>query len=1101
MNKQLEKYILENQHILEVAFIPVLAYGWVGHLIVATTGLIFGGAVIGVAIEKLGVPYAGLVADTWNDWYDSQFEEENGSQPKGQFKKEAWWMNKTKTAPKEYWSGWGDALNPWKNRWSKLQIEMFKDHPYIYWSNKKRKFKVNHSFAKAYRAAEVAMKEYGDLRNDKSRNPLYKIHKKWNPRGINVIDHLNKLYPGGFEDINAGERPELDAAAKRDFVKEFPWMAHNPKQGGWYCVTRFPWRWNATDRSQDYISHDILVAKFFQREEGRIDLYRKQTERDLPSSDTDARKNHDLIYLYLAYIGQEKAQENIGRRNDYAKRMLQHIKKYISRNKDLNFRYKFPDDGPSKVVPSAMPDVQYARYRADKAPPERSYATLDPKWVKKMEAEDRARAKKRIIRANKVKQNQDLRNFIEKIEDLKINGNENTKKVIKKIESNVASKNIPFSNKESPLTKREGVAIDKSIEEMEKLVDKIPDLIDYFDRIESGEPIEKSSSPIPKLGDKPLPGQSVPTIDEQAAKAGGVWNSRDPWLATDASGTTAEGSFNIVVALYVNEKQEAIFIEQDRSAAVVKIYDVKGNGIGWQDKQGVHLHPNAKGQLPPEVKIDYSFESDKNAKDIQALKAPARKSHEEETKVNKRAQRGQRRQAVSPAKKTSSTAKYKNYTIDSKEGEVILTIEADAAITGGKLEFLPNPQPETPQKVFIFVVKGITPPPNDGVAILGDKIYPGGPDISIHAGQQKYPGDMLVTISFKNEVDTDGLSLILQAAEKSAVNIDGSDKVSIFFPKIQDSTQNTSSKNVERPKKENEANARLEQAEKGKTLPFDKNNKIMARIQKRLLRSPKLRGDRLTLAKIQGNLINYFEPDPREKTTFENSNTAKKYFQQLDSKTVQEQKIPSFDVLGDGNYGDETKEAIKAFQRDMIKKGFLGPLKSSKKRKGFSNIDGLYGPNTHNNQYLEAMRKGKLRKRPKIDKKEEKAPVIVKSGSPQANNLIKKAKQADKKKGEKIDCGKFKKISFARWMAIMVANGCIYYDRKHGKNYIPAEKREQCRLCTNKMKSSDPVKKESVLEAYFSANLNLSNSYDSVLEEMHLDNFLKQCFDVLDIDS
>ena len=107
----------------------------------------------------------------------------------------------------------------------------------------------------------------------------------------------------------------------------------------------------------------------------------------------------------------------------------------------------------------------------------------------------------------------------------------------------------------------------------------------------------------------------------------GTWKPRSPWLALNASGVDAEGDFSITVALHVNERQEAIFIE--RTNGLAKIYDVKGNGIGWQNKQGVHLHPSAEGKLPPKVEIDYSFEDNQGAS-IQALKTPAPIPHEQE---------------------------------------------------------------------------------------------------------------------------------------------------------------------------------------------------------------------------------------------------------------------------------------------------------------------------------------------------------------------------------------------------------------------------------------------------------------------------------------
>ena len=96
-SKELEKYILENQHLLKEAapFIPVIAYGWLGNLIVQTTGLLFGGAIIGKAIELSIDP----VTKWANDSYNRRFAKINGAVPQGEFKKEAYLLNRNMTGP------------------------------------------------------------------------------------------------------------------------------------------------------------------------------------------------------------------------------------------------------------------------------------------------------------------------------------------------------------------------------------------------------------------------------------------------------------------------------------------------------------------------------------------------------------------------------------------------------------------------------------------------------------------------------------------------------------------------------------------------------------------------------------------------------------------------------------------------------------------------------------------------------------------------------------------------------------------------------------------------------------------------------------------
>ncbi len=88
-----------------------------------------------------------------------------------------------------------------------------------------------------------------------------------------------------------------------------------------------------------------------------------------------------------------------------------------------------------------------------------------------------------------------------------------------------------------------------------------------------------------------------------------------------------------------------------------------------------------------------------------------------------------------------------------------------------------------------------------------------------------------------------------------------------------------------------------------------------------------------SLNKIQGNLIRYFEGGGKGSETFKGK--------------LEEQKRKSTQILGDNDYGEETRDAIMAFQEALIARGFLNPQKSSEEFSGYTNKDGLYGPNTH----------------------------------------------------------------------------------------------------------------------------------------------------------
>ena len=99
-------------------------------------------------------------------------------------------------------------------------------------------------------------------------------------------------------------------------------------------------------------------------------------------------------------------------------------------------------------------------------------------------------------------------------------------------------------------------------------------------------------------------------------------------------------------------------------------------------------------------------------------------------------------------------------------------------------------------------------------------------------------------------------------------------------------------------------------------------------IQKRLNRDYEIP----PLSRIQGNLnkLGYFEGETK---TF-----ATERFANLEEQARGQIRI------GDNKYGDETYEAIKKLQTALIARGFLKPIKDEGE---YTNIDGLYGPNTH----------------------------------------------------------------------------------------------------------------------------------------------------------
>ena len=1071
-SKELEKYILENQHLLkEAPFIPIIAYGWVGNMIVQTTNLLFGGAIIAKAIEVSIDP----VTNWANNGYNRRFARINGAIPQGKFKKEAYLLNRNMTAPEEYWSGWGDALNPFKQRMTPLQIKMFElDHPYIYYDKKREKYVVHNGFAQIYKRAERALKEYQNLKDNRKVNPLFKM-TRWNPTGEYIIDVLNRDYPDGFDGAESILTDHGYAGLNR-FRKENPWLWHEDdwtlndgtrKKGvGWYCTTRFPWRWYNTDRSQDSISHDLLVAKFFQNMENKEKFYKDlmlHGDRQLPRSMTDAKTNKELNRAYLAYI-QSK--------DEYAKEIA------------------------NNVLMSSYNEPQFARHLSQIANRGANYwVRFSPKSeLDALDKEDAAREKRQrlAIKARDLKKHPDLVEFERQFQKLGAEGNDNTKKVVNKIKSDVLKKK---KTAEKNNYRYELENIEDEIKKLEDFIKEIPSILEKFQRIENGEPIERTEKESFGMTDPEVPA-SVSAVNEQDGNQNQNKSEKKPKVSgkiqavmpvdkdypKPPKGFTDLGlGFNNGIAIRVVQFKETALMYRAKANpgefdATVGVWNLKGQPVGYVSMGSVHLHPIEGIGMPEDpIKLEDNFKMSPAYKKGAKLKMPkVHKDHEaEEDWQAKSAPRFD-------IKPPHPRAEHEVAAGASDEPFVLIH-------SGKTPEFKAFPKRQ-PNKKFTYdyqvlsnkeltVIKFTTKnsfSSKAGILYSKDNGAPigfitGDNHVHIHSPMNGFP-----------QVDERGkrfiASLPVSDTEKKP---EASGK-----PQSDPQTPETPKKPTETPQddqktEEAEATKRLEQAEAGKKLPFETNNKTMARIQKRLLRDPKLREDKLTLAKIQGNLINYFEPDPREKKTFKKSSTAKKYFRELDSETVQEQKIPSFQVLGDGNYGDETKEAIKAFQRDMIKKKLLAPLKSSTKRKGFSNIDGLYGPNTHNNQYLNAMRQGKLRKKPIVKKKETPPPIPVKPGTPRADKLIKKAKKADKKRGTKINCGEFKKISFERWMAIMVARGCIAYDREYGENYIPAEMKDKCRLCTDKMRPK-ASKKTNQKDATISKNVFKVEGYKSV---------------------
>lgn len=84
------------------------------------------------------------------------------------------------------------------------------------------------------------------------------------------------------------------------------------------------------------------------------------------------------------------------------------------------------------------------------------------------------------------------------------------------------------------------------------------------------------------------------------------------------------------VILYKNQSGEAVLVRADNKySSINAVYNVKGEGVGWQTKDGrIHLHA-VKGKLPQKIEIDFSFETDQGSS-ILALKTPASVPHNQE---------------------------------------------------------------------------------------------------------------------------------------------------------------------------------------------------------------------------------------------------------------------------------------------------------------------------------------------------------------------------------------------------------------------------------------------------------------------------------------
>lgn len=1014
----LENYIKQNKHLLieagPAALIPIAAV-WFEKAVVFAAAWYAGDKFMEWALP----PTIELATKTGVFWYDAIYKLKNGPVPRGDFRKEVYFVNKMYTGLHPSWSGVGDMLDPRKQRWTVEEYNAMKDHPYIQWDKNKDKFVINREFAMVFKRADAAMDELSKFQGDPKRDPMYKP-SRWN-RGRNpggIVQYMNENYPEGTEDIIG----QHGYSGLQGFIRENPWMAWK-KGTGWYSVTRFPWRWYSRPKKEDYVAYDLLVAKYFQKPDHYLygDKWKKAFA---PEVRYRAVKNREMIYKYLAYVDRLGPAYGSAVPSEFRDSVIDFVDQFdpkgsLNLARNSNYRKQNEEWQPTKVVPTALSGVEWQNYQTKKAEDKKkqelgAYATIDLDSFAEYEEAEIAAKSAKAKKAKEFKENFDAKAFLDEMKEME---NSDDPKV-----AELAKKALDDGKK---------IADSKSGEELGKLVDtsgdilkELPKMIQDAKKIQQYSADEKKANEMPELGTEPGPFQSVPTIDEQSKSR--FPQPSDTVKITRGTGSTAvpktepekQGQqktqkkakvsgkvqavmpidkgypkppkgftdlglgFNNGIAIRVVQyKETALMYRAQANPAdfrqTVGLWNLKGQPVGYTYLSTVHFH----GPFPEDpIELENNFKMSPAYKKGAKLEIPkVYKDHEEETKVKK--------SADSTPKAPQGTEK-------------------------------PQQRTQTPE------------------------------------------------------------------APKKPTETSQDD-------------QNT---------EETEAVKRLQQAEAGKVLPFDNNNKTMARIQNRLLKNPKLRKDKLTLAKIQGNLINYFT-EPQKRNTFKNSKTAKKYFQQLAAQTVQEQKIPNFQVLGDGNYGDETKEAIKNFQKDMIKKKYLPPLKSSKNRKGFSNIDGLYGPNTHNNQYLKAMRDGALRKKP-IGKpptpkpeKPKKTAVIVTPKSAVGQKIARQAKKMDAQGDSKIDCGKYEKISHHRWYAKMVSRGCLAYDRRKGEVFIPQSKKKECNLCTEGMlpKKKKPTISESILNSYFALNNKLPEQYSASAQKKHLHNFITQCCKALGI--
>ncbi len=855
--------------------------------------------------------HAGYATKWWRDY----LYKHNYPPPQGEFKQEVYRLNKTMANP------YKTNFNPFKERTDDEEsIIAMEDHPYIYWDRGSDKWKIWELGKQFFLEQKKALEELDSDQSEKHNLLMNRLNKAFEFGKVSFIDKFGK---------------EEGTKAYNQIFQKYPYIRHD-EELGFYSITRFPWRWNKKPISQNAYAYDLLVGYGFQSLDDNLykpkfgknkkyDVF-YEPDAELPASASDTKKQHYFIYKHSLYTGKIKESS---------------IPEEFNTAQIKEFTYQ------EASVYSSAAFKKYQNYLAKQEQEKTnarvgSYATIDmASFDKAMEDDEDARLQAQVDKAAKkdpkakekasdLMSNKEYQSAMNYLDELEKTGNENSKKVVKQIKT---LKKQELKNIDVLDALNKGVEIQKDI----------PSIIDSLERIENGEPIEKRycsdgvCGKIPELGDKPLPGQSVPTIDEQTTfpkpnDTVKIVPSRGK--QTPKTEPVKSKSNNAVAS---NHKKAGMAVSSDKAGRDPGLY----YSVVWSDGKTNIAIPTAKARSPV----------DNNYYDIA-------------------------------------------YKLD---GTPVGFLKDDTVmIDNGAL---------AKQKRF----EKVTPP-------FDNEFF----DLTVSP-----PADRRLAKKDSKSKDSPEQS---DKAEEESANL-------------------------------------LKQAEAGRALPFDKNNKTMGRIQNSLLKKPTLKKAKLTLAKIQGNLINYFE-DPQTSSTFEDSLSAQKYFKQIENQeAVKEQRIPNFQVLGDGNYGDETKEAIKNFQKDMIKKGKLKPLKDSPGRKGFSNIDGLYGPNTHKDQFLPAQKAGLLRTKP-IQKavakeKETGNSEVVTKDSDTGKKLVKKAAILQKTKRTRVNLGKdCGKIPFAKWMRMMIAKGCIHLDTKKGKKFIPPEKKKECQLCTRNLKKKVKEKPE-----------------------------------------